>query len=287
MQKVAFVGLGAMGQGMADNLHQAGLLTAVWNRTQQRVDDFVATHAGVSTPLLSQLGEYADVVVTCVSADEDLMSVVDVMLPSLRTGVVIIDCSTVSALTARQIAELVQEQGVSFLDCPVSGGTEGANNGSLAMMVGGDVETLASVQPVLLAMGSTIEHMGGVGAGQATKAVNQIMAAGINQAVTEALAFGVSQGLPMDKVIDVVGSGAAGNWFLSHRGKTMLKDEFPLGFKLALHHKDLKIAQTMAADVGMLLNSIESCLHDYEQLMKAGYGEEDISSLFRRKRKVK
>ncbi|MGB5473575.1 MAG: NAD-binding protein, partial [Gammaproteobacteria bacterium] len=129
-----------------------------------------------------------------------------------------------------------------------------------------------------------VEHMGPVGAGQATKAVNQVMAAGINQAVTEALAFAEALGLPLDKVIEVVGSGAAGNWFLSHRGPSMSKGKFEPGFRVALHHKDLAICKAMAAELGVAMPVVEMTLIHYRRLMQAGFGDEDISALFREKR---
>ncbi len=147
------------------------------------------------------------------------------------------------------------EKQVAFLDAPVSGGVEGAKNGTLAMMVGGDADALEKARPVLEAMTGRIMHMGATGSGQATKAVNQIMCAGINQAVTEALAFAQAQGLAMDKVIDVISGGASGNWFLQHRGSTMTQGTFAPGFKLALHHKDLKICQSMAKQTGASTSS--------------------------------
>jgi 3-hydroxyisobutyrate dehydrogenase len=165
----------------------------------------------------------------------------------------------------------------------VSGGVEGARSGTLAMMVGGDVEVLEQVRPVLEVVAGRITHMGPVGSGQATKAVNQIMAAGINQAVSEALAFAEAQTLPLDKVIDVVGSGAAGNWFLDHRGRSMVERHFTPGFKVALHHKDLQICQQMAQEFGVALPLVEMTLIHYRRLMEAGFGDEDISALFRHK----
>jgi 3-hydroxyisobutyrate dehydrogenase len=165
----------------------------------------------------------------------------------------------------------------------VSGGAEGARNATLAMMVGGSAEALERARPVLSKVAANIVHMGPTGSGQATKAVNQIMAAGINQAVTEALAFGAAMGLDMDKVIDVVGSGAAANWFLDHRGRTMVAGSFKPGFKVALHHKDLDIIREMARDVP--LSVVESTLRDYAQLLREGHGEEDISALYRLKQR--
>jgi 3-hydroxyisobutyrate dehydrogenase len=182
-------------------------------------------------------------------------------------------------------ADVLRARNVAFLDAPVSGGVEGANNGTLAMMVGGPAEALKQVHGVLSAMAARIEHLGDTGAGQACKAVNQIMAAGINQAVTEALAFAVAQGLDLDKVIEVVSGGAAGNWFLQHRGHSMTQGRYTPGFKLALHHKDLGIVQQMAADSGFACPITDATVSDYATLMQQGLGDLDISALYQLKRK--
>jgi 3-hydroxyisobutyrate dehydrogenase len=194
-----------------------------------------------------------------------------------------VDCSTVSRDTAERVAQTLATREASFLDAPVSGGVEGACKGTLAMMVGGDAQVLEAVRPMLESMASRIEHMGAVGSGQATKAVNQIMAAGINQAVTEALAFARAQQLPLDKVMDVVGSGAAANWFLEHRGGNMVENRFAPGFRVALHHKDLLICKQMSETLGVSLPMVEMTLIHYRRLIEAGFGEEDISALFREK----
>jgi 3-hydroxyisobutyrate dehydrogenase len=151
------------------------------------------------------------------------------------------------------------------------------------MMIGGDERVLEAVRPLLESMAARIEHMGAVGSGQATKAVNQIMAAGINQAVTEALAFASAYQLPLDKVMDVVGSGAAANWFLEHRGSSMVNKRYEPGFKVLLHHKDLAICKEMSAALGVSLPLVEMTLIHYRRLIEAGFGEEDISALFREK----
>lgn len=282
--KVGFIGLGAMGAPMARNLARAGWLGVVWNRTESVARQLATELAVEAATTPEELVGRADVICTCVSADADLLAVVDALLLVLTAGKVVIDHSTVSSETARQVAERVRAQGADFLDAPVSGGVEGAKNGSLAMMVGGRAEALERVRPVLEAMAARIVLMGEVGAGQATKAVNQIMAAGINQAVTEALAFGTAQDLDMDKVIEVVGGGAAGNWFLDKRGSTMTRGTFVPGFKLALHHKDLNICLGMAKARGMVLPLAAMTLRDYAQLMDEGHGDEDISALYRLKR---
>ena len=218
------------------------------------------------------------------SKDAVVLSLVDAICPVLKVGSIVVDMSTVGCETAQRAAVLLAEQGVGFLDAPVSGGVEGAKNGALSIMVGGEEKYLEHVKPLLAAMGDKIIHMGPVGAGQATKAVNQVMAAGINQAVTAALALGQAQGLPMAQVVDVVSGGAAGNWFLAHRGKTMLQGVYEPGFKLALHHKDLKICQAMTTAQGLSIDFLDQTLTDYQQLMTEGYGDEDISALYRLKR---
>jgi len=285
--RTGFIGLGAMGANMARNVAKAGLLEAVWNRTGQ-VADKVAEELGVaSVGSPADLALRVDVIVICVSADADLLAVVDDLVTSLKPGSIVIDHSTVSVQTAHTAAKKVRSSGADFLDAPVSGGVEGAKSGTLSIMVGGKAETVERVRPILQAEASRIVHMGGVGAGQATKAVNQIMCAGINQAVTEALAFGAAQGLNLDKVIGAVGGGAAGNWFLEKRGPTMALGTFAPGFKLALHYKDLKICLETARKLGVHLPLSEMTFKDYAELIKQGHGNEDISALYRLKRPKK
>lgn len=282
--KTGIIGLGAMGAPMARNLHTAGHLATFWNRTAGTATE-LAGELGVAPAADPQaLAGQCKLIILSVSADSDVLEVIDALTPGLQPGSVVIDTSTVSLDTARAAAERVQAAGGEFLDAPVSGGIEGARNGTLAMMIGGEVGVLERVRPVLAAIAGRIEHMGPVGAGQATKAVNQVMAAGINQAVSEALAFAEALELPLDKVIDVVGSGAAGNWFLTHRGPTMTQETFEPGFRVALHHKDLAICQQMAAQFDVALPVIEMTLIHYRRLMEAGFGDEDISALFREKR---
>jgi 3-hydroxyisobutyrate dehydrogenase len=272
-----------MGLSMARNLHKAGLLTAVYNRTPGKAQALAAESGCVAAASVSDLGKLCEAVVLCVSADADVLEVVTVLAGSLKRGALIIDCSTVSADTARKAAAKVAEHGIDFLDCPVSGGTEGAKNGTLAMMCGGGEAAFARAQPILQALGKRLALMGPIGAGQATKAVNQIVVAGVAQAVSEALAFAEAQGLALDKVIDVVGSGAAQSWFLTNRGPNMMRMSFPLGFKVALHDKDLAIVQQMAATQGVQLPVVEMTRIHYRRLLEAGFVDEDISSLFRLK----
>ena len=279
--KAGMIGLGAMGLGMARNLEKTGYLTAVYNRTAAKTTEFKMA----AYPSPEALAAEVDIVLICVSADQDVLDIVDAIAKTIKPGAIVVDMSTVSSETAKKAATILSEKQVAFLDAPVSGGVEGAKNGTLAMMVGGDSEALEKARPVLAAISTRIMHMGATGSGQATKAVNQIMCAGINQAVTEALAFAQAQGLAMENVINVISGGASGNWFLQHRGSTMTHGTFTPGFKLALHHKDLKICQKMASQSGFSIPLADMTVSDYEQLMTKGYSNEDISALYRLKKR--
>ncbi len=281
--KTGFIGLGAMGSPMAANLARAGFLEAVWNRTRAKADALAQSTGVAVASDPAALAARCDVVLLSVAADHDVIAMIEALLPAVRPGTVVVDTSTVRADTARRCAERLAYAGAQFLDAPVSGGVEGARNGALAMMVGGAAQALDRVRPVLESVAQRIVHMGLVGAGQATKAVNQVMAAGINQAVSEALAFAAALDLPLDRVIDVVGGGGAGNWFLSHRGPGMAAGRFEPGFRVALHRKDLEICQQMAQTFGAHLPLVEMTLVHYRRLMDAGFGDADISVLFRAK----
>ncbi len=284
MLKVGMIGLGTMGAPMARNLARAGLLHAVWNRTPNKAKA-LAEELRVEAPATpAELAQKCHAICLCVSADRDVLEVIDALLPALQPGTVVIDHSTVSVETAKLAAEKIKRQGGEFLDAPVSGGVEGARAGTLAVMVGGSLTALAKVKPVLETVASTIVHTGPVGSGQATKAVNQVLCAGINQAVCEALAFAESLGLDLDQVIEVLSKGAAGNWFLEKRGRTMVRAQFQPGFKLSLHHKDLGICLALAEQSGVFLPLALKTHADYEHLMAEGYGDEDISALYRLKR---
>jgi 3-hydroxyisobutyrate dehydrogenase len=281
--KAAFIGLGAMGAPMAGHLHTKGLLAAVGNRSQAKADA-LAKELGVAAPALADIAASCDVIALCVSADADVIGVVEALAPSLKKGAIVIDHSTVAPATAIRAARILAEAGADFLDAPVSGGVEGAKNGKLSVMVGGDAGVLERARPVLEAYGLRITHMGQVGSGQATKAVNQVLVAGIAQAVTEGLALGEALGLEAERLIPTLAAGAAGNWFLDKRGATMLRNEFSVGFKLALLHKDLGIVRGIASEAGTDRTIIEQSLADFGELMAQGYGDDDISALIRLKR---
>jgi 3-hydroxyisobutyrate dehydrogenase len=281
--RVGFIGLGAMGLGMARNLHKHGLLAGVWNRTAPKAQELAQELRCAAAADPAELARTTDVVVTCVSADADMLGVVDAMLADVRPDSIVIDCSTVSADSARSAAQRLAERQASFLDAPVSGGVEGARDGTLAIMVGGDVAAFERARPVLEAMGRTITHFGPSGSGQAAKATNQIMCAGVIQAVAEAMAFAKSENLPLDKLIDTLGKGAGSSWYFVHRAPNIVKDSYPPGFRVRLHEKDLKICRDMAARHGAQLPIVEMTLIHYRRLIEQGHGDEDISTLFRLK----
>jgi 3-hydroxyisobutyrate dehydrogenase len=282
--KTGFVGLGAMGVPMARHLHQRGLLTALANRTSAKAVA-LANELGVAAPDdLAALAAQCDVIALCVTADADVLLTIDALAPHMQRGAIVIDHSTVAPDTAKLAAAKLEKFGVHFLDAPVSGGVEGAKNGKLSVMVGGDADVLERARPVLEAYALRITHLGATGAGQATKAVNQILVAGIAQAVCEGLALGEALGLDASRLIPTLGAGAAGNWFLEKRGETMLRNEFDVGFKLALLHKDLAIVRGIAQQAGSSTQVIERSLADYAELMSQGHGDEDISALIRLKR---
>jgi 3-hydroxyisobutyrate dehydrogenase len=281
--RTGFVGLGAMGTHMARNLHRAGLLAGVWNRSAAKATALGSELKVPAPATLPELAALCDAVVSCVSADADVLDVIRAMAPALKRGALALDCSTVGAETARQAAELLAPRQIDFLDCPVSGGVEGARDATLAIMVGGGLAAFERAQPILKALGRTIAHFGPVGSGQAAKATNQIMCAGIIEAVAEAMAFAHAQGLPLDKLIDTLGKGAGSSWYFVHRAPNMARGAYPAGFRVRLHAKDLGICHDMAARFGVALPVVERMLGEYAELVARGYGDEDISATYRLK----
>jgi 3-hydroxyisobutyrate dehydrogenase len=268
---------------MARNLQKAGLLTAVWNRSPDKARSLGA-ELGCSAPAtLAEFAALVDVAVLCVSADADVRAVIEALSPGLPSGALVIDCSTVSADTAKWAEQHLAKRGIRFLDAPVSGGVEGAKNGALAIMCGGDIPAFEAARPILAAMGKTIEHFGPSGAGQATKATNQIMCAGIIRACAEAMAFAGAHQLPLDRVVSTLGAGAGSSWYFVHRAPNMVRESYPAGFRVRLHAKDLKICRDMAARFGVSLPVVDAMLAEYAELIALGYGDEDISATHRLK----
>lgn len=284
--RAGFIGLGAMGYPMASHLAQNGRLHAVFNRTRSRALDFLLEHPGVDViedP--AELFDKVDLVFLCVPADQDVLGLVERLAKNISRGQTIVDSSTVSPKTARKAEALLQDHGAFFLDAPVSGGVEGAKSGCLSVMVGGPESEFLRLQPFFSSFSKQILHMGPVGAGQCTKAINQVMCAGINQAVTEALGFARDLGLNLEKTIEAIQSGAAGNWFLDKRGYSMVQGSFKPGFKLGLHQKDLDICLALARSVETEIPLTLMTREHYARLIFEGHADEDISALYRLKGK--
>ncbi len=282
--QVAFLGLGALGAPMAANLLAAGFPLTVHNRSPERQQLLCAQGArGAASPAAAVAG--APLVCLCLSDDAAVRSVLleqeGAAIAELAPGSLVIDFSTIAPATSEALAQRLADHGVAYLDAPVTGGTEGARAGSLSVLVGGSAEDLERARPLLEAVGGRISHFGPVGSGQRAKAVNQVLVAGSYAAVAEALALGTRLGLPMAEVITALREGAADSWALRHRADTMLAGEFPLGFRLALHHKDLTIALEAAAAAGLALPVSERVAAIEAELMAAGHGGEDVSALAR------
>ncbi|MGK7888920.1 MAG: NAD(P)-dependent oxidoreductase [Leptolyngbyaceae cyanobacterium] len=280
---VAFIGMGTMGAPMALNLLKAGHGVTVHNRTRDR-ESPVAEAGAVRAATPQAAAAMAEVIITCVSDGPDVEAVMlgkNGVIHGAKEGAIAIDMSTISPATTRHIAAQLAEKGVHLLDAPVSGGSEGAKNGTLSIMVGGEEAVLATVLPVLQAMGTTITHVGPIGAGQITKAINQIIIAGTYWGVAEGMAMGLKAGLDMEKVVQAVGGGAAGSWGLTHRSSNMLNNDYPLGFRTRFHHKDLNIALEAARELGVPL-PIAAYVEQVETgLIARGYGDEDLSNMAR------
>jgi 3-hydroxyisobutyrate dehydrogenase len=268
---------------MALNLLRAGHGVTVHNRTRDR--EIPLAEAGASraeTPAVA--AQATDIVITCVSDTPDVEQVIlgdNGIIHGARPGTVVVDMSTISPTMTRQIADALAEKNITMVDAPVSGGSEGAQKGTLSIMVGGDAEAVARVQPVLEAMGKTITHVGSIGSGQITKAINQIIVAGTYWSVAEGMALGMKAGLDMDKVVQAVGGGAAGSWGLTNRSGNMINNDYPLGFRVRLHRKDLVIALEAARELGVTIPMAAFVEQIESGLMAQGFGDEDVSAIAR------
>ena len=283
MVKVAFVGLGTMGAPMAMNLLKAGHEVTVHNRTRDRERPLEA--AGAQRAESPQAAAAtADVVITCVSDTPDVAAVVlgdSGIIHGAKPGTVVVDMSTISPTVTREIADALAARQIALVDAPVSGGSEGAQRGTLSIMVGGEAAVVDQVRPVLAAMGQTITHVGPIGAGQTTKAINQIIVAGTYWAIAEGMALGLKADLDMERVVQAVSGGAAGSWGLDHRSGNMINNDYPLGFRVRLHRKDLNIALEAARALGVTLPMAAYVEQIETGLIGRGFGDEDVSAIAR------
>jgi 3-hydroxyisobutyrate dehydrogenase-like beta-hydroxyacid dehydrogenase len=285
--KVGVVGLGTMGAPMARHLISAGHDVTVWNRTRAKEEPLAELGAQrAETAAAAAAG--ADAVLTCVSDDPDLEAVVfgpDGVASTLPAGSVLVDCSTASPTLARDLAERLAVDGRLFVDAPVSGGSEGAEKGTLTVFLGGSDEAVALAMPVVQAFGARITHLGPAGSGQAAKAVNQVVLAGVYAGVAEGVVLAERFGLPSDALLAALGAGAADSWVLRNRAANMVNSSYPLGFRTSLHLKDVRIALREAAAMDLTLDVAQLVAGIENQLVEAGFGDEDVSNLARHPRK--
>ncbi len=283
MERIAFVGLGTMGAAMAANLRRAGFELTVWNRTPGRATALLELGASeASTPAAAAAA--ADVVVCCVSDTPDVESVLfgaDGVATGLASGGLVIDCSTISPSATVGFAGRLADAGIAFVDAPVSGGSEGAKLGTLTIFVGGEDQAVKRAHPVLAAMGKTITHFGPAGSGQAVKAVNQVVIAGVYLGVAEGMVLAMKAGLDPATVATALGGGVAKSWILENRSAKMIANDYPLGFRTSLHLKDLAIALDLARSLGVALPVSALAAQLEAGLVARGHGDEDMSNLAR------
>ncbi|MGK6320943.1 NAD(P)-dependent oxidoreductase [Sphingomonas sp. DT-204] len=285
MADIAYLGLGVMGAPMARHLAAAGHSVTVYNRTRARAEAWVAEHGGALAATPTEAARGKQVVLSCVGRDADLEEVTlgrDGAFAAMAPGALFVDHTTVSAIIARRLAEEGAARGLLVVDAPVSGGQAGAENGTLSIMCGGLDEAMAAARPILDAYASRIVHVGGAGAGQTTKMVNQIAIAGVLAGLSEALRFAQAAGLDLDKVFEAVSGGAAQSWQMVNRWKTMGEDKFDFGFAIDWMRKDLGLALQEARGNGALLPVAALVDQFYAEVQRMGGGRQDTSALVRR-----
>jgi 3-hydroxyisobutyrate dehydrogenase-like beta-hydroxyacid dehydrogenase len=286
--KVAFVGLGVMGGPMARHLAVKGHDVTVYNRTDEKSRAWVAAYGGAQAATPRTAAANADIVFVCVGNDEDVRSVVygpDGVLAGAQSGSIVVDHTTASATLARELAASCAEQGVGFIDAPVSGGQAGAENGQLSVMCGADDEQVFDrAYPVIMSYAKICKRLGDAGSGQLAKMVNQICIAGVVQGLSEGLNLALAAGLDPDALVEVISQGAAGSWQMSNRAKTMVRNEFNFGFAVEWMRKDLAICLDEAKRLGVEL-PITTIVNDfYGEIMQSGGRRFDTSSLITRLR---
>ncbi|HET6662276.1 MAG TPA: 2-hydroxy-3-oxopropionate reductase [Rubrobacter sp.] len=281
--RVGFIGLGIMGKPMARNLMQAGFELTVYNRSPEKAEEFSGEGASVAASP-RELAEKSDVVITMLPDSPDVERVVageSGVLEGLAEGKLLIDMSTISPVVTEELATQVKTQGASMLDAPVSGGDVGAQQGTLSIMVGGSEEDFERASPLFEAMGKTIVHVGGNGAGQVTKAANQIVVALTIEAASEALVLGSKGGVAPEKILDVLSGGLAGNKVIEVKREKFLSHDFSPGFRSELHHKDLGIALAAGRAYGVVLPVTALVDQMLLAMRNKGWGGEDHSALLR------
>ena len=277
--KTAFIGLGVMGYPMAGHLARAGHEVAVFNRSSAKAERWAGEHNGRAAATVAEAVSGCELVALCVGNDADVRQVVAEALPALAAGAIVVDHTTASARLAREMAEAVEAHGCAFLDAPVSGGQAGAENGQLAIMVGGESEAVERARPVIGVYAKAVQHMGGPGSGQLTKMVNQICIAGVVQGLAEAMHFAKRAGLDTGLVYEAISKGAAQSWQMDNRWKTMAEGRFDFGFAVDWMRKDLGLVLDEARANGSRLEVTALVDQFYAEVQALGGRRWDTSSL--------
>jgi 2-hydroxy-3-oxopropionate reductase len=282
-EKVGFIGLGIMGKPMAKNLMEAGYDLVLYNRTLEKAEELAEDGAEVAANP-REVAENSDIVVTMLPDSPDVRNVVageDGVVEGIQEGALLVDMSTISPVVTEELAAKLGERGASMLDAPVSGGDVGAIEGTLSIMVGGSEEDFERAKPLFDVMGKTVNHVGPTGAGQVTKAANQVVVALTIEAVSEALVLGSRGGVAPEKILDVLSGGLAGNKVMEVKREKFLSHEFDPGFRSELHHKDLGIALAAGREYGVVLPVTAIVDQMLLAMKKKGWGGEDHSALLR------
>jgi 3-hydroxyisobutyrate dehydrogenase len=285
MAKLAFLGLGVMGFPMAGHLAAKGHQVVVYNRSAAKAQAWVEKHGGASAATPREAAAGADFVLACVGNDDDLRAIClgeDGAFAGMAKGAIFVDHTTVSATVTRELSAVASDEGLGFVDAPVSGGQAGAENGVLSIMCGGTEADYAAAEPVMAAYARICRRLGESGAGQLAKMMNQICIAGLVQGLAEALAFGQKAGLDGEAVVEVISQGAAGSWQMVNRHKTMLAEQFDFGFAVDWMRKDLKICLETADVIGASLPVTALVDQFYKDVQRLGGNRNDTSSLIRR-----
>ena len=280
-ERIGFIGLGIMGRGMAHNLLKAGFGVRVWNRTESRTAELVeaGAQAGANP---ADVAAHSDIVVVCVSDTPDVEAVIlgeNGVIEGAQSGSLIVDCSTISPQVTVDIAAALSEKGIHMLDAPISGGSEGAANGTLSIMIGGSADQFARALPVFEAMGTTITHVGATGAGQTVKLVNQVLVVGNCLAMCEALMLAEAGGVDLRKAFDAVSKGAAGSWMFTNRAPQIIERDWRPGFTVDLQQKDLRLVLQAADALGVPMPGTALIFNLYRTLEARNLGSEGNHAL--------
>lgn len=281
LQKIAFLGLGAMGYPMAGHLANKGYQVTIFNRTPGKAEKWLSEYTGEKADTPEDAVKNADIILTCVGNDNDVKEIYKKILSAAKSGAILIDHTTTSAIIARELYQKAKDKGMSFIDAPVSGGQAGAENGVLTVMAGGDQEAFEQALPVMQSYAKAVTLIGDAGQGQVLKMINQICFIGTLQGLSEALTLAKAEGIDAKTIVDVLQHGAAGSWQMVNRAETMMNNEFDFGFAVDWVRKDLAICFEEAKKLGVELPLAKQIDERYKALQERGYSRADTSVLIK------